>query len=45
MVTKREEGYSRPQSELLKLYRATFLNIDNEIVNHKSVRDCFYMLW
>lgn len=45
MVEKNETGYSRPQAELLKLYRETFLNIDNEIVTNIELSHCFMTIW
>lgn len=45
MVEKDETGYSRPQAELLKLYRESFLNIDNEIVTHIELSQCFMTIW
>lgn len=45
MVDRRESGYSRSQSELLQLYRETFLNIDNSIVNDIELAQCFMTIW
>lgn len=45
MVQKTESGYSRPQSELLQLYRETFLNIDNSIVHDVELSQCFMTIW
>ena len=45
MVQKDETGYSRPQSELLKLYRETFLNIDNDVVHDPELAQCFMTVW
>ena len=45
MVQRDETGYSRPQSELLKLYRETFLNIDNDIVHDRELAQCFMTIW
>lgn len=45
MVERTETGYSRPQSELLQLYRETFLNIDNSIVNDVELAHCFMTIW
>lgn len=44
-VDKTETGYSRPQSELLQLYRTTFLNIDNDVVHDLELSQCFMTLW
>ena len=45
MVQREETGYSRPQSELLKLYRETFLNIDNDVVHDRELAQCFMTIW
>lgn len=45
MVERTETGYSRPQSELLQLYRDTFLNIDNSIVHDVELSQCFMTIW
>jgi hypothetical protein len=45
MVQRNETGYSRPQSELLKLYRETFLNIDNDVVHDRELAQCFMTIW
>ena len=45
MVDKAESGYSRPQSELLKLYRDTFLNIDSDVVHDPELAQCFLTIW
>lgn len=45
MVERTESGYSRPQSELLQLYRDTFLNIDNLIIHDVELSHCFLTIW
>lgn len=45
MVERNETGYSRPQSELLQLYRNTFLNIDNDVVHNVELAQCFMTIW
>lgn len=45
MVEKTETGYMRPQAELLKLYRDTFLNIDNDVVHDVELSQCFMTIW
>lgn len=40
-----ETGYTRPLSELLKLYRDNLLNIDRMVVEDKEIRDCFMGVW
>lgn len=44
-VERRETGYGQPQSELLRKYRDTFLNIDNDVVNDRELRECFLTVW
>lgn len=44
-VTRTESGYMRPQAELLRIYRNTFLNIDREIVEHVELARCFMTIW
>lgn len=44
-VTHNETGYIRPQSELLRLYRDTFLNIDNDVVHDLELAQCFMTIW
>lgn len=45
MIERKESGYSRPQAELLQLYRDTFLNIDKQVVEHIELRQCFLTIW
>lgn len=45
MVDRKESGYSRPQSELLQIYRETFLNIDNDVVHDVELAQCFMTIW
>lgn len=45
MVERTESGYARPQSELLQLYRETFLNIDNDVVRDIELAQCFMTIW
>lgn len=45
MVQKTESGYVRPQSELLKMYRETFLNIDSEVIHDVELSQCFMTIW
>ena len=40
-----ESGYMRPQAELLRIYRETFLNIDNDIVHDLELAQCFMTIW
>lgn len=45
MVERNETGYSRPQAELLKLYRETFLNIDRDVIEDRELAQCFMTIW
>lgn len=40
-----ETGHDKPESELLLLWRSTFINIDLEIVESEAVSRCFMGLW
>lgn len=42
---KTEEGYKRPPSELLKLYRENILNIDRMVVEDRELKECFMGVW
>ena len=44
-LSRIETGHDKPESELLLLWRSTFVNIDREIVEHDAVRECFMMIW
>lgn len=44
-VTREETGYGVSQSDLLKKYRETFLNIDREVVENRELRECFLTIW
>lgn len=44
-VNHNESGYVRPQAELLRIYRDTFLNIDNDIVHDLELSQCFMTIW
>lgn len=44
-LARTETGHDKPESELLLLWRETFVNIDREIVEHDAVRECFMMIW
>lgn len=44
-VNHTESGYVRPQAELLRIYRDTFLNIDNDIVHDLELAQCFMTIW
>ena len=40
-----EEGFLTSQADLVKKARETFLNIDEQVVQDKELRDCFMMVW
>lgn len=42
---RHETGYGQSQSDLLAKYRGTFLNIDNDVVNDRELRECFLTIW
>lgn len=44
-IERHETGYSQSQSELLKKYRDTFLNIDRDIIEDRELRECFLTIW
>lgn len=44
-VNHNESGYMRPQAELLRIYRDTFLNIDNDVVHDLELAQCFMTIW
>ena len=45
MVQNDESGSKVSQSELLKQYRETFLNIDMQVVYDQELQDCFMTVW
>lgn len=45
MVDRKESGYTRSKSELLNLYRKTFLNIDRDVVEDSELAQCFMTIW
>lgn len=44
-VEREESGYSRPQAELLKIYRDTLVNIDRLVVEDVELSHCFMTIW
>lgn len=44
-LSRTETGHDKPESELLLLWRSTFVNIDLEIVESEAVSSCFMGLW
>lgn len=43
--SRTEAGYSRAQSELLLLWRDTFVNVDRDVIEDKELRECFMLIW
>lgn len=44
-LSRTETGHDKPESELLLLWRSTFINIDREVVEDEAVRECFMTIW
>lgn len=44
-LSRTETGHDKPESELLLLWRSTFINIDREVVEDEVVRECFMTIW
>lgn len=44
-LARTETGHDKPESELLLLWRETFVNIDRDVVDDKALRECFMTLW
>lgn len=44
-IERNDTGYTRPQAELLNLYRETFLNIDRDVVEDRELAQCFMTIW
>lgn len=44
-LARTETGHDKPESELLLLWRETFVNIDRDVVDDEALRECFMMLW
>lgn len=44
-LERRETGYGQSQSELLRKYRDTFLNIDRDVVEDRELNQCFLTIW
>lgn len=40
-----ENGFDRPQSELLMMYRETFIDVDTMIIHDSKIRECFMMIY
>lgn len=44
-LARTETGHDKPESELLLLWRETFVNIDRDVVEDKALRECFMTIW
>lgn len=44
-LSRTETGHDKPESELLLIWRDTFVNIDRDVVEDKALRECFMTIW
>lgn len=44
-LARTETGHDKPESELLLIWRDTFVNIDRDVVEDKALRECFMAIW
>lgn len=44
-LSRTETGHDKSESELLLIWRDTFVNIDRDVVEDKALRECFMMIW
>lgn len=44
-LSRTETGHDKAESELLLLWRETFVNIDRDVVEDKALRECFMTIW
>ena len=44
-LARTESGHDRPESELLLIWRETFVNIDRDVVEDRALRECFMTIW
>lgn len=44
-LARTEIGHDKPESELLLLWRDTFVNIDRDVVEDEALRECFMTIW
>ena len=44
-LARTESGHDKPESELLLIWRDTFVNIDRDVVEDKALRECFMTIW
>lgn len=44
-LSRTETGHDKSESELLLIWRDTFVNIDRDVVEDKALRECFMTIW
>lgn len=44
-LSRTETGHDKSESELLLIWRDTFVNIDHDVVEDKALRECFMTIW
>lgn len=44
-LSRTETGHDKAESELLLIWRGTFVNIDRDVVEDKALRECFMTIW
>ena len=44
-LARTETGHDKSESELLLIWRDTFVNIDRDVVEDKALRECFMAIW
>lgn len=44
-LSRTETGHDKAESELLLIWRDTFVNIDRDVVEDKALRECFMTIW
>lgn len=44
-LSRTETGHDKAESELLLIWRETFVNIDRDVVEDKALRECFMTIW
>lgn len=44
-LSRTETGHDKAESELLLIWRDTFVNIDRDVVEDEALRECFMTIW
>ena len=44
-LARTESGHDKSESELLLIWRETFVNIDRDVVEDRALRECFMTIW